>query len=819
MATGEFKNSKGGYTVRTYWSSAKDIAGNFSTVTCDHYLDCGVSWDLYIGTRTGNSTVGSDSKDFTKDKISSGTAGGTHKLGTTTHKIPHDANGKKTVTATTSFPINATIGSTWYGTIEATGTMTLDDIPRASSVTVSNGTLNTAQKFKVTRNDNSFSHSITFSCGTVKDSVAVSKTTNLEPSWTPPLSLASQNTSGNKVTVTFTITTYNSAGTAIGTNTASAEYAIPSTVVPTCNATVTDGKGYLATYGGYVQGMSTFKVTVSGTPIYGSPIKSYRTIANGIPYNTATFETDAIKDFGSQTIEASVTDDRGNTGTKSIPVTVLEYYSPKLDIVAERCNADFTSNIEGNNFKVTANINVAPLSNKNKYNVTYKYRKSGETNYTNGELQMTDASGYDTGVTFIVPNIDADSSYEIEVTVTDNFGSVSRATVVGSAFTFLHFDGPTSNGIGRNKLNVLDDGIDVGGPIRNVDYSFENDIYTLIGSGSWMNTTHMISGVTAGDVIRFKTIILDSGGQVILKVWLGDNTDSTNIATLSYIDGATESYFEYTTPSDFQWLFVEFVDNNSTKSKDIRFKRPILTVNNADMTYERYILGVPPRLGIGKIAELDNGADFGLKARFNSGFEFPIIRQYTDLNTLLTPNFYIGENVADYQYINCPITGGTFYLEIVGAGVNRVRQTITTCSKLHSVTYERFYYDGAWGEWRDVYHGQEILYNNAVGTDGTVQLLHNAFNYTFLDIYFIDNNQKDGGCMKITSPSSKVLNFSMIEDGPSRSWIRRTSYVLSEYALTPTATHAGYVKLDGTTLLHDGIGTNYLRIVKVMGIR
>lgn len=738
-------------------------------------------------------------------------------LFTKTLDIKHASNGKKDLTVSAWIDHNAPLTSS-----EQSYTQKLTDIPVASTFTVANGTLGTSQKFTVTQSDASFSHEIKFSCGTVKDSVAVSKTTNTAPTWTPPPSLASQNTAGEKVTVTFTMTTY-SGDTPIGTNTASAEYTIPATVVPSCSIAVTDPTNYKNTYGAYVQGKSKFQVTITGTPIYSSPISSYKATANGTPYYTSSFTTTEIKDFGSQTISASVTDDRGHTGTNSTTVTVLEYYTPKLNITAERCDADSTPNIEGTNFKIDITYNVAPLGNKNKFSISYKYRKVGEGNFITETLTGSYNTIYDSNITVIVPNIDSDSSYEIEVTITDNFGSETRATKVGSAFTFLHFDGPTSNGIGRNKLNVLDNGFDTGGPIRGVDYSFDNDIYMLIGTGTWGNTSHMITGVTPGDKIRFKTVIMDSGGQVILYMFTENSENQTNIATLSYIDGSTESYFEYTLPSNFQWLFVGFYDNSGTK-KDIRFKRPILTVNNDDMTYEQYIIGVPPRLGIGKIAELDNGADFGLKARFNAGFEFPILRQYTDLNTLLTPNFYIGANVTDYQYINCPITGGTFYLEIVGAGINSVRQTITTCSKLHSVSYERFYYDGSWGEWRNCYHSEEVLYNSATGTTGTVTLKYqdgtdpDITKFTYLDIYFMDNNYKDGGCVRITNLSSKVVNISMIEDGNSNTFIRRTAYAVSNKALTPNVSYAGYVAVTGTTVKHT-IGTNYIHIVKVVGIR
>ena len=830
--SGTFKNyicgnsSRPGYTLRTYWSSTPDVANNRSRVLCDHYLDCGSGWDLYIGTRSGTSNVGGDVKDFTKDGISQGTGGGSHKLGTTEHWIPHNDDGTKTVTATTTFNFAATISGTYYENIVATGTMVLDDIPRASTATVDNGTLGVAQAFKVTRNEDSFSHAITFSCGTVTNNQAVAKTTDLNPKWTPPPSLASQNKTGSKVTVNFTITTYDADGNSVGTNTFSAEYTIPTTVKPTAALTVTDGKGHLSTYGGYIQIVSTFKVNVTGTPIYGAAITSYSTKINGgSPYIEQSFETEPITEAGTYNIVASVTDARGNTGTATESVTVLEYYKPKLTISATRCDDNFEDNVEGTNIRVDMDYNVAPLNNKNRFGITVKWRKSGDTNeYYHADLEGNYQDWYNTtGMSFMIGEADSDSSYEIEVHITDNFNTSIRSTKVGSAFTFFHFDGPTKSGVGKNKLNVIE-ASDSGGVIG-TDYLFENYTYTLLKDRAFANTYYEIPeamNLPAGSIIRFNTVILDAGGEVRLYAAYVDPSDSTetithNIATLSYIDGGSDSYFEYTVSDGILALLVEFTYSGS-QYIDVRFRRPILTINEDDMTYESYIVGVPARLGVGKIAELDNGADFGLKARFNAGFEFPILRQYTDFDTLLTPNFYIGANVADYQYVNCPITGGTFYLEIVAAGEDSYRQSVTTCSKEASVTYERFYHDGSWGPWRDCYHGQEVLYDNESGSNGTITLGKLVTNFAFLDIYYTDNNGKYGGCMKITNTGSKTLCFAIVEDGPSRSWIRRTSYVLSNYALTPTVTNAGYVKLDGTSVSHD-TGTNYIKITKVMGIR
>lgn len=105
-------------------------------------------------------------------------------------------------------------------------------------------------------------------------------------------------------------------------------------------------------------------------------------------------------------------------------------------------------------------------------------------------------------------------------------------------------------------------------------------------------------------------------------------------------------------------------------------------------------------LGFGKAAEKENVADFAYSVHLGGGLTPVFLEAETDLNNIRTPNFYTGENISSNQYLNCPLTGGTFYLEVVSCGENgQVRQTITSCDKNGLITYVRFYYTSSWGDW------------------------------------------------------------------------------------------------------------------------
>lgn len=107
-------NYRGLYTIRTEWSAVQDKATNTSIITAHHYFI--VSASLSIGARTHSCNISGDIKSFSSPAINST---GTYDLGTTTHSFVHDKDGYKTVNATTSFYLNATISGIYVSYITA----------------------------------------------------------------------------------------------------------------------------------------------------------------------------------------------------------------------------------------------------------------------------------------------------------------------------------------------------------------------------------------------------------------------------------------------------------------------------------------------------------------------------------------------------------------------------------------------------------------------------------------------------------------------------------------------------------------------------
>lgn len=377
-------------------------------------------------------------------------------LFTKTLDITHNSDGSKTLTC------SAWIDHQQVTSNEQSYSQMLTTIPRKSTLTVGNGTLGTAQTLSITRNSSSFTHTISYTCGSASGTIT-SKTTGTSISFTPPMSLASQNTSGTTVSIKYTITTYNGT-TSLGSNSYTKTCSIPASVKPSCSLSVSDGNEKSAAYGEYIQGISTFKVNVTGTTSYGASISSYSTTANGKTYTTRSFTTGVITSSGSNSITATVTDKRGRKGSFTSKITVLPYSAPIITkMSAVRCNSDGTENDQGDHIKVVFRYKAYPLNNKNVMNaVQVKYKKTSSTIYTaiNDETDYTSIYEPTGDITYIFAAATG-SSYNVQVYVKDAFKSTTHTTSVSTGFTLMHWKA-NGKGMAIGKISEKDDTLEVG---------------------------------------------------------------------------------------------------------------------------------------------------------------------------------------------------------------------------------------------------------------------------------------------------------------------------------------------------------------------
>lgn len=348
----------------------------------------------------------------------------TKQLASGSTTIKHTSNGTKTFSYSFSQAFDITFGGTKIGTKSGSGSGTLPTIPRQSTLSASNGTLNTEQSLTIARNVSTYTHTITYKCGSATGTI-VTKTTAVSVPFTPPLSLASQAPNGTSVSITFTLTTYNG-DTSIGTSSKTITCAIPTSVVPSVSIAVSDPTGYFTTYGKYVQNKSKIKIVLTETGSYGSTVKSRSIKVDGATYSSSTVTTGVIRGTGTLTITATVTDSRGRSKSNSTTINVLPYKGISISAFdIKRCNQDGTSNPSGAYLCVAFAAKVDSLDSKNTAEYSIQYKKTTEDTFTSTAIDSLSGKYSVTLYEFIFA-AETTSTYDIILTVTDAFGSLDR---------------------------------------------------------------------------------------------------------------------------------------------------------------------------------------------------------------------------------------------------------------------------------------------------------------------------------------------------------------------------------------------------------
>ena len=382
-------------------------------------------------------------------------------------EIPHNADGTKTfdIAGTAQFRMNFN-GYKGDYTIRYTGT--LNTIPRASTPSVGSArTIGSAISISTNRASSSFTHTLTYKFGSASGTIAtgVGASTN----WTPPMSLCNQIPNATSGTLTITCVTY-SGSTNIGTKTTSVSLSVPSSVVPRFTASsITDSKGYLSTYGAFVQGKSTAVANATAAGSYGSTIKSYSASLDGLSASASgsgakSMTLGAPPTAGNRTVTLKATDSRNRsiTGTKAI--TVAAYVKPSIsNLSCDRYDTEAGKyDDEATTIRIVFNYTAHDVNSAgvNKATVKIEWKEVSSSSWTTAyNAQQSALSG---SITYDLTGKSSAQSFDIRVTVTDSFGeSYQLSRQVGTAEPVMDFkDG--GRGIGIGRVATLDDTLDIG---------------------------------------------------------------------------------------------------------------------------------------------------------------------------------------------------------------------------------------------------------------------------------------------------------------------------------------------------------------------
>lgn len=498
------------------WSGSKNNAGNYTDVTATMHLKSNNgSTYLSDASCSGSININGNNQGWS-GRVSIG-AGGNQGIFSKSVRVGHNSDGTKTFGISGSFSINV---PAFGGGNIGNHTWTLDSIPREGTMSVPSGLeFGKTSTFNITSHSSSFYYHMQFWINGNASEVILRGARGGNTNITIPAGYATKAPNSARPTCNFRLITSTSAagwdnGALVGFKDYSAPVTVPSSMGPSISSltyedTVAKVSGVTGSKQILVEGLSSVKLSSAATGQYGATIKNYDfTVgsykANNGGTSSLILDLDKTK-IGTGTVASTltVTDSRGMTASKSLNLTVRPYSLPKITNanIARLTNPATTVRI----IKPVTVSSVAngTGTNVNTYTVTTKWRKFGTTNWTtvfteNGVSNQKD-----------IPGLEIVSSYEIEVTLADKFGSDVVRVIIPTGYVLMDFYKDVGIGIGKfHSRGVLDiygsvyhDGGDIyhgENKIQMLEVTAKDGKALLVDDHNWdkdMNTGfHMIYG-------------------------------------------------------------------------------------------------------------------------------------------------------------------------------------------------------------------------------------------------------------------------------------------------------------------------------------
>lgn len=467
MAKGSFSKAFTPYSYKVIveWSSKANNSTNSSVITADIYLD--VVYTLRTSAHSG-SKITINGVEYPFDSPTINADGDKVFIATiTSNAIKHGDNGKKSVSISCDYAVNATISGTYYGTITASDTVDLDLIPRQATLTA-------APNF-----DDEDNPEITYSnpAGNAVDSLqaaiydsegsvayaAYRNITKTASTYTFNLTTAERNALRNAIPNSKSMTVKFYVKTVIGSNTYYSSISKTLSIVnanPTINPTIEDTDSKTLALTGdknkLVRYYSNAKITIGAAAIKGATLSSSEVSCNGKSLTA----DGTLNNIGSGVFTFTAKDSRGNSTTKTVNPTTVNYvkltaiFKPTITV-----DGMITFTISGNYFNGTFG------AVNNELALSYRY-KAADGEYGDWQTVVPSLSGhtYECDVSFTIPDFNYRSNYTFQVSAADKLVSLNPEYVASALPVFdwskddFNFNVPVSapsfNGftLGRNKL-------------------------------------------------------------------------------------------------------------------------------------------------------------------------------------------------------------------------------------------------------------------------------------------------------------------------------------------------------------------------------
>lgn len=448
-----------GYTLQAKWTAVQDISGNYSDITIHHVLVIGSAYSLHISSRSNTCTIDGTAQNYTSPAINQ--KGGSVTPGTTTHRVNHNADGSKSCAVTDVFNVNATIDGSQVSSITASGTITLDDIPRQATITSATDFTDTGTPSLAYSNAGGFTADAYLEFAPVGSGTQIMRRnaiTGKSGTYTFDLTDAERETlraacTGVSMPVRYALRTFIGGKEYYSTLDRTMSM---SDAAPILGAvSYADGNATTAAITGdakvIVQKQSDLQVTFgAATAQKGATIAEYSATFAGV---TKTATSAGALDLGKVDVSSdmplvfSVTDSRGLKTSTTLTVKVEPWWEPTSTVALARKN-----NFEPETH-ITATAWYAALDGKNEVSISAKYRKAGSSDAWS---TVALANAVESTVT-----CERDYAYEWQITTADKLGSTTQSLTLGRGIPTFFIDTSKSS-VGVNCFPSADNVMQLG---------------------------------------------------------------------------------------------------------------------------------------------------------------------------------------------------------------------------------------------------------------------------------------------------------------------------------------------------------------------
>ena len=369
------------------------------------------------------------------------------------YDIPHNADGTKSIW------VSSWIAHEKFAAGENGFTIQLPAIPRRSTIkSITGGTIGGNMTVNINRSSSSFTTSVWLHVNGCNWQCVAWKASGSSFTFKVPKDLAYHITNNTSATGKLVIRTYHG-DKELGDDTWNVNLIVPEDMkikisdIELKSDTLIDGKKI------WVKSKSKLGVNLSidSSNAYGAYVSHYRVTFNGNVFSSKSFWSPIINKSGKLDLVVTVTDSRGRSHVVTKTIHVEDYRSPKIEILAYRCNEYGAKDDEGTYVKMAYEAYCSSLGGANKFNIDISYIELGGSELTS--ILSTTSSLNSQHKKYNV-YFDPEKAYEIRATIKDSFEKAEFVDKIPAAFVLLDFkEGGT--GIGMGKISSSDYTIDL----------------------------------------------------------------------------------------------------------------------------------------------------------------------------------------------------------------------------------------------------------------------------------------------------------------------------------------------------------------------